>query len=83
LPLCPVFQGAKEEAIKGHPGCPGPSDCLALLKDDGTLKNSLRSNSFNVFFRQLLRCSAEQNGAPKTRSKKVLEAISRSRAAKK
>jgi hypothetical protein len=62
LPLCPVFKGAKEGARKRHPDCPGPSGYLPLLVIGGTLKNSLRSDSFNVFFRQQLRCSAGQMG---------------------
>jgi len=36
------FACPKEEARKGHPNCPGLSDCPALLVVDGTLKTRLR-----------------------------------------
>jgi hypothetical protein len=42
LTISSSFVCPKEEARKGHPYCPGLSDCLALLVVDGTLKTRLR-----------------------------------------
>jgi len=76
LPLCPVFKGAKEEARKAPPRLSRPyrlPEVYAPLRGTshccrGVKKLGFASNSFNASFRQQLRCSAGQNGAPKNKT---------------
>ena len=72
--LClPTRKRSSSEAAKRKgTRCPVPlsAEFLALLVVDGTLETHClwRFRHVSVLIRQHLRCSAEQNGAPKTKN---------------